>query len=66
MPITVGVSLGEDPSRGVFGGVGGNGEGAREDGKLEDGLGEEQFLESIKGSLMEGGPRPWLILLSEI
>ena len=64
VPISIGLQ--EDTSRGMFGGISGNGKGVGKVGETEDWLGKEELLEMLKGGLTSRGPRPGTILLGEV
>ena len=66
VPVTIDVSLEEYSSRGVLGCIGGNGEGGREVGKLEDGLRGECLFKDGKGGVARFIPFPGMRFLSEI
>lgn len=66
VPVSIGVSLQEDTSGGVLGGIGGDGKGMGEVWEAENWLGEEKFLETFKGSLTSRGPGPGAALLGKI
>ena len=66
VPVAVGVSLKEDGTRRMFGGVCGDGEGGREVREVKDGFGEEEAFEGVKGGLARRGPVPGEVLLSKV
>ena len=49
--VPIGIGLQEDTSKGMFGGISGNGEGVGKVGETEDWLGKEELLEMLKGGL---------------
>ena len=66
MPVTIGVGLEEDGTRGVLGSIGGDGEGFGEVREVKDRAREEELFEFVKGSLASGGPIPAIVFLSEV
>ena len=66
MPVTIGVSLEEDGARCMFRGVRGNREGSGEVREVENGFGEKEAFEGVKGGLTGGEPVPGEILLGEV
>ena len=66
MPIAVDVCLEEYTSRGMLGCIGGNGEGGREIGELENRLGGERLFKGGKGGVARFIPFPGMSLLGEI
>ena len=66
VPISVDVSLEEYASRGMLGCVGGNGEGGREVGELENGLGGECLFKGGEGGVARFIPFPGMRFLGEI
>ena len=51
VPVTIEVGLEEDSSGRILRSVGGNGEGGRQVGKVENGLREEKAFEGVEGRL---------------
>ena len=65
-PVTIDVSLEEYSSRGMLGCIGGNCEGGREVGQLENGLGGERLFKGGKGGVTRLIPFPGVRFLGEI
>ena len=63
VPIAISVSLEENSARGVFRGIGGDGKGFGEVGKVEDRSRQEEFLQVVEGLLTSGGPVPVIVFL---
>ena len=66
MPVTVGISLEEDGSGGIFGGVSCNGERGGEVGEVKDWFQQEEGLKGIKRVLTSGGPISREVFLGEV
>ena len=66
MPVTVGISLEEDGSGGIFGGIGRNGERGSEVRKVKDWFRQEEGLEGVERVLTSGGPIPREVFLGEV
>ena len=66
MPVAVGIGLEEDSARRMFRRVCSNGKRGGEVREMEDGFGEEEVFEGIKGGLTRRGPVPGEVLLGEI
>ena len=66
MPVSVDVSLEEYAPRGMLGCVSGDGEGGREVGESENGLGGECLFKGSEGGVAGFIPFPGMGFLSEI
>ena len=66
VPVTIDVSLEEYSSRGMLGCIGGNGEGGREVGQLEDGLGGECLFKGSEGGVTGFIPFPGMRFLGKV
>ena len=66
MPFSIGVSLQEDSSRYILGGICGNGKEFLCDREMKYGFVEEAILEPVEGILVRIAPFPWLVLLCNV
>jgi len=66
VPILIRVSLEEDSSGCMLGGIRGDGEGGREIGEVKDWFQQEEGFKSVEGGLAGRGPVPLEILFGQI
>ena len=66
MPVTIGIGLEKDSTRGVLRSVGGDGERLGKVWEMEDGAREKEFLKLVEGLLTGGGPIPTIVFLCKV
>ena len=66
MPITIGVSLEENGTRGVLRSISGNGKRFGKVREVEDGARQEEFLQRVERLLASWGPISMIVFLGEV